>query len=196
MDRGAWRAADHGAAKSWTRLKQLTARTHTPPLVKGFSPNPTPSLRSIDHQGLPENPPYLCPSHIPLAQYSIWLHTVLVVGGCLHSTALRMGRRWWKRHLCRHMIKWLTHHIAYGIVIMAETAVSHRTCWAENHHPGTIQTLQALRPSLHLKHQGEKGFEGGGGSRTTHHRDPSPAPVSPSHKGSKQWELPFWTASP
>lgn len=39
--------------------------------------------------------------------------------------ALRMGRRR-KRHLCRHMIKQLTHHIAYGIVIIADTAVSHK----------------------------------------------------------------------
>ena len=28
MDRGAWRAAVHGVANSWTRLKQLSTHTH------------------------------------------------------------------------------------------------------------------------------------------------------------------------
>ena len=30
MDRGAWWATVHKVAKSWTRLKQLDAHTHTP----------------------------------------------------------------------------------------------------------------------------------------------------------------------
>ena len=29
MDRGAWQAIVHGVTKSWTRLKQLSTRTHT-----------------------------------------------------------------------------------------------------------------------------------------------------------------------
>ena len=35
MDRGAWRAAVHGVAKSRTRLKRLSTHTHTLPITQG-----------------------------------------------------------------------------------------------------------------------------------------------------------------
>ena len=49
MDREAWRAAVHGVAKSWTRLKDLTATTVAKPLqgqkrraASGWDTNHTP----------------------------------------------------------------------------------------------------------------------------------------------------------
>ena len=40
MDGGAWKAADHGVAKSWTRLSDFTFTIHFHALEKEMQPTP------------------------------------------------------------------------------------------------------------------------------------------------------------
>ena len=47
MDRGAWRAAVHGVAKSWTRLKRLSTNTPMHALIKAEDANGTPVMSGV-----------------------------------------------------------------------------------------------------------------------------------------------------
>ena len=61
MDREAWRAAIHGVAKSWTRLKQLSSSSSRPPC-----PSPTPGVHSNSRPSSQWCHPAISSSVIPL----------------------------------------------------------------------------------------------------------------------------------
>ena len=56
MDRGAWQAAAHGVAKSWTQLNDIHACTHSTALTKAASVRQPPAPEREDKQ-LKSNPP-------------------------------------------------------------------------------------------------------------------------------------------
>ena len=82
MDRGAWRATVHGAAKNWTQLKQISTHTHT----EAGANTDIPALNSILFMPSVTSPIYLGAAVVTSIQLGLEgpVHCVLQLpSGCI-----------------------------------------------------------------------------------------------------------------